>query len=196
MYKVGLTGGIGSGKTTVAKIFMLLGIPVFDADSHAKQIMNTNNAIKKELMAAFGKDIYSNEILDRKKLANIVFKDEKKLGLLNSIVHPHTIKASEDWAKQQYSKYVIKEAALLFESGSNKELDCIIGVLSPKKIRIERVIARDNSSKKEVELRIDKQQDEEITKKFCDYTILNDDEHLVIPQVLAIHQILLNNSKL
>ncbi len=196
MYKVGLTGGIGSGKTTVAKIFMLLGIPVFDADSNAKQIMNTNDAIKKKMIVAFGKNIYSNEILDKKKLANIVFKDEKKLGLLNSIVHPHTIKASEDWANQQHSNYVIKEAALLFESGSNKELDCIIGVLAPKKIRVERVITRDNTTQEEVELRMDKQQDEEITKKLCDYLIINDDEHLVIPQVLALHEILLNNSKL
>jgi dephospho-CoA kinase len=196
MFKVGLTGGIGSGKTTVAKIFQLLGIPVFDADASAKQIMNTNESIKKELITAFGKDIYANEILDRKKLAKIVFNDEKKLSLLNSIIHPHTIKASEDWANQQQSNYVIKEAALLFESGSNKELDCIIGVLAPKKIRLERVINRDKTSQKDVELRMDKQQDEEITKKLCDYTIVNDEEHLVIPQVLALHQILLNKVKL
>ena len=196
MLKVGLTGGIGSGKTTVAKIFQMLGIPVFDADSNAKQIMNTNKIIKKELIAAFGKSIFNDDELDRKKLAAIVFNDEQKLKLLNSIVHPETIKASEDWVKQQHSKYVIKEAALLFESGSNKELDLVIGVIAPKEIRIERVIARDNTSKKEAELRITKQNDEEITKKLCDYSIINDDEHLVIPQVLELHQILMNKAKL
>ena len=104
--------------------------------------------------------------------------------------------ASEDWAKQQHSKYVIKEAALLFESGSNKELDIIIGVLAPKELRIKRVIDRDNISKKDIELRIDKQQDEEITKNLCDYLIINDEEHLVIPQVLELHQILMNKAKL
>ena len=196
MLKVGLTGGIGSGKTTVAKIFQMLGIPVFDADSNAKQIMNTNKIIKKELIAAFGKSIFNDDELDRKKLAAIVFNDKQKLKLLNSIVHPETIKASEDWVKQQHSKYVIKEAALLFESGSNKELDLVIGVIAPKEIRIERVIARDNTSKKEAELRITKQNDEEITKKLCDYSIINDDEHLVIPQVLELHQILMNKAKL
>ena len=196
MLKVGLTGGIGSGKTTVAKIFQMLGIPVFDADSNAKQLMNTNALIKKELIAAFDKNIFNDDELDRKKLAAIVFNDEQKLKLLNSIVHPATIKASEEWVKQQQSKYVIKEAALLFESGSNKELDLVIGVIAPKEIRIERVIARDSTSKKEVELRISKQQEEEITKSLCDYLIINDDEHLVIPQVLALHEILLNNSKL
>ncbi len=196
MLKVGLTGGIGSGKTTVAKIFQMLGIPVFDADSNAKQIMNTNKIIKKELIAAFGKSIFNDDELDRKKLAAIVFNDKQKLKLLNSIVHPETIKASEDWVKQQHSKYVIKEAALLFESGSNKELDLVIGVIAPKEIRIERVIARDNTSKKEAELRITKQNDEEITKKLCDYSIINDDEHLVIPQVLELHQILMNKEKL
>lgn len=196
MLKVGLTGGIGSGKTTVAKIFEMLGIPVFDADSNAKQLMNTNALIKKELIAAFGKSIFNDDELNRKKLASIVFNDEQKLKLLNSIVHPETIKASEEWVKQQQSKYVIKEAALLFESGSNKELDLVIGVIAPKEIRIERVIARDSTLKKEVELRISKQNDEEITKSLCDYLIINDDEHLVIPQVLALHEILLNNSKL
>ena len=196
MLKVGLTGGIGSGKTTVANIFKMLGIPVFDADSNAKQLMNTNALIKKELIAAFDKSIFNDDELDRKKLASIVFNDEQKLKLLNSIVHPATIKASEEWVKQQQSKYVIKEAALLFESGSNKELDLVIGVIAPKEIRIERVIARDNTSKKEAELRITKQNDEEITKKLCDYSIINDDEHLVIPQVLELHQILMNKAKL
>ena len=196
MLKVGLTGGIGSGKTTVANIFKMLGIPVFDADSTAKQIMNDNLIIKKEIIAAFGKEVYTNKELNRKYLADLVFNDEKKLALLNKIVHPHTIQASEDWAKQQHSKYVIKEAALLFESGSNKELDIIIGVLAPKELRIKRVIDRDNISKKDIELRIDKQQDEEITKNLCDYLIINDEEHLVIPQVLELHQILMNKAKL
>lgn len=194
MLKVGLTGGIGSGKTTVAKVFQLLGIPVFDADFNAKLIMNTNEEMQKELVEAFGADIYNSEGLDRKKLADKVFNDEIKLAKLNSIVHPHTIKASETWAKQQQTKYVIKEAALLFESGSNKELDYIIGVIAPMELRMERVIRRDNTNKKEVELRISKQQGEEITKSLCDYLIINDDEHLVIPQVLELHQLLLSKT--
>ncbi len=196
MLKIGLTGGIGSGKTTVAKIFQTLGIPVFDADTSAKQIMNNNQTIKEDIIAAFGEEVYSDEGLDRKKLALIVFNDEKKLALLNSIVHPHTIKASEEWAKQQQAKYVIKEAALLFESGSNKELDFVIGVMAPKEMRIERVKARDNVTRKEVELRMNKQNDEEITKSLCDYLIINDEEHLVIPQVLELHQIFMSKAKL
>ncbi len=192
MLKVGLTGGIGSGKTTVSKIFQLLGIPVFDADTHAKFIMNNNVEIKTALIKEFGADIFLNDELNRKKLAEIVFNDEKKLNKLNSIIHPHTIQASEEWAKQQHSKYVIKEAALLFESGSNKELDDVIGVIAPKDLRIERVVQRDQTTKKEVELRMAKQQDDDATKKLCDYLIINDDEHLVIPQVLELHLMFLN----
>lgn len=196
MLKVGLTGGIGSGKTTVAKIFQILGIPVFDADSNAKMLMNSDNTIRKELIQVFGENVFHAQGLNKKYLADIVFNDETKLNLLNSIVHPHTIKASDEWAKQQQSKYVIKEAALLFESGSYKELDCIIAVVSPKDIRIKRVTKRDNVTEKEVEMRIAKQQDEVLTQQLSHYIINNDDEHLVIPQVLELHQILLDKARL
>ena len=196
MYKVGLTGGIGSGKTTVAKIFQLLGVPVFDADREAKILMNTNPLIKSAIVDVFGKDAYTAEGLNRSFISNIVFNDQDKLSALNNIVHPYTIHASNEWAQQQNCKYVIKEAALLFESGSNKELDCIIVVVAPKEVRIRRVILRDKTSAQEIELRMAKQQDEELTKQLSNYIIINDDEHLVIPQVLELHQILLNKAKL
>ncbi len=127
MLRIGLTGGIGSGKTIVARIFKTLGVPVYYADVAAKKLMNENEELTKAIKIQFGNDIYRNGELDTKALAAMVFNDEVKLALLNSIVHPATIKDAEHWMKQQTSPYIIKEAALLFESGSNKYLDIVIG---------------------------------------------------------------------
>ncbi|MEO6327377.1 MAG: dephospho-CoA kinase [Ginsengibacter sp.] len=188
MLRIGLTGGIGSGKSTVAGIFEVLGIPVYYADVAAKKLMNESEVLKAALQKEFGKDIYSNGRLDRKLLGEKVFNDKKKLDLLNSIVHPVTIEDAEKWISQQTSPYIIKEAALLFESGSNKYLDFIIGVSAPLQLRIERTIARGEITYEQVTARMNKQMDEETKLSLCDYIITNDEQQLLLPQALKLHQ--------
>ncbi|WP_217605185.1 dephospho-CoA kinase [Chitinophaga sp. GbtcB8] len=192
MLKIGITGGIGSGKSTVAKIFELLGIPVYYADTAAKDIMNRDPELKAQVQQHFGADVYdSNGQLDRKRLGNIVFNDQEKLQLLNSLVHPATIRDSEQWSLRQKSPYVLKEAALLFESESFHYLDKIIGVSAPQPLRILRVMQRDKVSRNEVFARMHKQMDETIKMRLCDYVIYNDEQQMVIPQVLKLHEELL-----
>lgn len=186
MIKIGLTGGIGSGKTTVAKIFESLHIPVYYADDAAKKLMNTNEQLKASIIQHFGKESYQNGELDRKYLAGIVFNDKEKLALLNSLTHPITIKDAEDWMNKQTTPYVIKEAAILFESGAAEKLDYIIGVYAPQHIRVKRVMDRDNLPIEEVMKRITRQIDEEMKMKLCDFIITNNEEQLVIPQVLEL----------
>lgn len=194
MLKIGLTGGIGSGKTTVAKVFETLGIPVYYADDATKRLMNSNEFIKKSLIKHFGEGTYSDGLLNRKYLANIVFGDKEKLALLNSITHPPTIHDANEWIARQKSPYIIKEAALLFETEAAKHLDYFIGVSAPLEIRIKRVIQRDSISETEVLNRINRQMDEEEKMKQCDFIIVNNDEVLVIPQVLKVHEEILNLS--
>ena len=188
MIKVGITGGIGSGKSTVSNIFKVLGIPVFDADSAAKQLMQNDESLKENLQKEFGNDVYINGQLNRKYLAEIVFKDTYKLEKLNAIVHPIAIEAGLQWAAKQTTAYIVKEAALLFEAGSGFNLDYIIGVFAPQNLRIKRVMDRDAISKEEVVARIDKQIDETIKMKLCDFVIVNDEQQMVIPQVLKLHE--------
>ncbi len=187
MLKIGLTGGLGSGKSTVAHIFEVLDIPVYYADAASKKLMNEDRKVKAAVKNAFGKEVYPEGNLDRKYLAEIVFKDEKKLELLNSIVHPATISDAKHWMKQQTSPYVIKEAALIFESGSNKFLDFVIGVKAPLALRLDRAMKRDNISKEDAIARINKQMNEEEKMKLCDFIIENNEEQMVIPQVIALH---------
>lgn len=194
---IGLTGGIGSGKSTIAKVFANLGVPVFDADNAAKHIMNTSSEIKEKLIAAFGPNVYtkenaqdqhSQEILNRNYLSKIVFSDPFKLEQLNSIVHPVTIQAALDWAASKQTPYVIKEAALFFEAGSSLGTFKIIGVSAPKAVRIHRVMKRDHCTKEEVEKRMTHQIEESLKMKLCDWVIINDDQQLVLPQVVALHE--------
>jgi dephospho-CoA kinase len=200
---IGLTGGIGSGKSTIAKVFENLGVPIFDADASAKHIMNTSSAIKEKLIETFGPEVYTmqnnhqgeveSSSLNRSFLSKIVFADPTKLELLNAIVHPITIKAAMDWAAAQTAPYVIKEAALFFESGSSLGTYKIIGVNAPKAVRIHRVMKRDNCTKEEVEKRMANQIEESLKMKLCDWVIINDDQQLVLPQVLALHQQILSS---
>ena len=202
---IGLTGGIGSGKSIVAKVFANMGVPVFDADATAKHIMNTSEEIKEKLIGAFGDEVYTstNEIvpesnvigtaskqfvLNKAYLSKIVFSDAHQLAILNSIVHPITIKAAMDWADAQTTPYVIKEAALFFESGSSQGIHKIIGVSAPKSLRIHRVMKRDQCSKEEVEKRMLNQIDESLKMKLCDWVVVNDDQQLLLPQVVALHE--------
>ena len=195
MLKVGLTGGIGSGKSTVAQVFEVLGIPVYYADDAAKKLMNENILLKEKLKTAFGEAVYTDGLLNRQVLSSIVFNDPAKLALLNSIVHPATILDAREWMVRQSAPYVIKEAALLFESGSAKQLDKIIGVYAPAQLRIHRVMQRDNITEKEVLSRLNKQMDEDEKMALCDYVIYNNGDQLVLPQVMNIHAMLLQEAE-
>lgn len=183
---IGLTGGIGSGKSTVAAMFATLGIPVFNADEQAKLIMQNSPIIKEKLIAQFGAAIYEGGQLQKEQLATIVFNDPYQLQLLNAIVHPVTIQAAKDWAVQQQAPYVIKEAALIFESGAAEGLFKVIGVTAPLTIRKHRVMQRDGITKNQVEARMRNQISDTIKMRLCDYVIHNDNQEMVIPQVLAI----------
>jgi dephospho-CoA kinase len=190
-----LTGGIGSGKSTIAAIFEVLGIPVSNADQEAKRIMNEDPALREQLTRAFGPETYAGEggSLNRSYLAERVFTDPEKLELLNSLVHPATIAAGQQWTERQKGKapYVIREAALIFESRAAFYLDFVIGVYAPASLRVHRTIQRDHSTREAVLQRMRNQIDEEIKMSLCDAVINNDDQHAVIPQVLAIHEKLL-----
>ena len=188
MLKIGLTGGIGSGKTTVAKVFETFGIPVYYADDNTNRLMNSDPVLKASIIQHFGNDVYKNGELDRKHLASIVFNDKEKLELLNSLTHPITIRDAEEWMNRQTAPYVIKEAALLFESGAAERLDYIIGVYAPQHIRINRVMERDKLPVEEIMKRISRQVDEEMKMKLCDFIITNNEQQLVIQQVLDLHQ--------
>lgn len=183
---IGLTGGIGSGKSVVAKVFATLGIPVFNADEEAKRIMQTSPEIKTKLIQQFGTDIYNESGLDKEKLAAIVFNDPFQLQLLNAIVHPVTIQAAKDWAAKQTSPYVIKEAALIFESGAADGLLKVIGVTAPLSLRTHRVMQRDSITKDQVDARMRNQISDTIKMRLCDYVIENNNQQMIIPQVLAI----------
>lgn len=186
--KIGLTGGIGSGKSTVAKIFSILGIPVFYADAAARNIMNEDAELKQQIKQTFGETAYENEILNRKYIADIVFNDPFKLEQLNAIVHPAAMAMAEKWMQQQTTPYVIKEAALFFEAGSAEGLDYIIGVYAPQHLRIQRVMQRDNVTREEVLARMGRQINEEMKMRLCDFVIANNEQQLVIPQVLQLHE--------
>ena len=187
MLKIGLTGGLGSGKSTVAHIFEVLGIPVYYADAASKRLMNDDEKVKADVQKAFGKEVYPNGKLDRKYLSEIVFNDKKKLEILNLIVHPATLRDAEDWLNKQTTPYAIKEAALIFESGSDKFLDIVIGVKSQLPLRLQRAIKRDNINSEEAMARIEKQMDEETKLSRCDFVIVNDEQQMIIPQVLELH---------
>ncbi len=193
--RIGITGGIGSGKSTVAGIFRVLGIPVFDADHEAKKIMESNEGLRNAIMEKFGDHIYAGGRLDRKALAAIVFNDTYQLELLNSLVHPFAIAEAEAWSDRQVAPYTVKEAALFFEAGSAIGIDYMIGVYTPKHIRINRVMKRDHITREEVVARMQKQIQEEIKMRLCDFVIVNNEEELVIPQVLRLHEQFLAEAK-
>ena len=188
MLKIGLTGGIGAGKSTVASIFKVLGIPVFDADATAKNILNTDLVLREQVITAFGSETYKNGLLDKKYLATLVFNNPDQLAKLNALVHPPTIVAADEWASHFTDRpYIIKEAALLFEAGTHEGLDYIIGVTAPVELRIARVMARDQVSREEVLNRMQHQLDDTEKMKRCNFVIYNNEASLVIPQVLALH---------
>jgi len=191
MLKIGLTGGIGSGKTTVAHIFEVLGIPVYYADEAAKSLMNEDPELKRQIEKLFGPDVYKEGKLDRHLLGSLVFSDTEKLRQLNDIVHPATRKDGARWMSLQKAPYAIKEAALIFEAGLRPDFDYVIGVTAPESLRISRVIKRDQSSREKVLERIRQQMNEEEKMKRCDFVIVNDEKEAVLPQAMRVHEVLL-----
>lgn len=187
--QIGITGGIGSGKSLIARIFSLLNIPIYDADTAAKELMTTDKELVASIMRAFGEAAYhKNGELNRSYLAQNVFNERGHVELLNNLVHPRVGLHYQEWVKQhKTAPYVIKEAALLYESGSYRQLDKIIVVFAPKEVRIERTLQRDlHRSKEQVLAIIDKQWDEAEKIEKADFVIYNDGTQLVIPQVLAL----------
>jgi dephospho-CoA kinase len=189
MLKIGITGNIGSGKTTVSKMFEVLGIPVFYADTEAKNVMTTDPVLVAGIKEAFGQSSYFNDgSLDRKHIAQIVFNDDRELAKLNALVHPAVFRAFDAWvAGIKNAPYVMKEAALLFESTSYKMCDFSLLVTAPLELRIERVVKRDHLTSTDVEAREAKQFTESRKRELADYIIENDETQLIIPQVLQLH---------
>jgi dephospho-CoA kinase len=194
MLKIGITGGIGSGKSTICKIFSALKIPVYNADIAAAILTHKSLEVKTQMISAFGEDIYEDGYLNRKKLAGIIFQDKSELEKVNSIIHPAVKIDYEKWVIINKSEfYTIKEAAILFESGANKQVDKVITVFAPIDLRIKRVILRENISEAEVLKRINSQMPEEEKLQKSDFIIYNDESQSVVFQVLKIHNILINN---
>ncbi|MDX5346015.1 MAG: dephospho-CoA kinase [Hymenobacteraceae bacterium] len=191
MLKIGITGGIGSGKSVVCRVFQLLGVPVYDSDARAKWVMANDQELHKELTKAFGAEVFdAQHQLNRTYLAQLVFNNPEQLNLLNSLVHPHVGRDFTNWmAAQTTAPYVLKEAALMFESNAWKQMDKIITVYAPLDVRIDRVLKRDpHRTRQDIQNIIDKQLQEEEKLERADFVVYNDDTQLVIPQVLNLHQ--------
>jgi dephospho-CoA kinase len=190
MLKIGITGNIGSGKTTVSKMFEVLGVPVFYADTAAKDMMVADPVLVADIKKTFGTEAYFDDgNLNRKHIANIVFNDDKELAKLNALTHPAVFRAFDTWvAGIRNAPYVIKEAALLFESTSYKMCDYSLLVTAPLELRIDRVSNRDNVTRTEIEAREAKQFPEVKKRDLADYIIENDETKLLIPQVLDLHE--------
>jgi dephospho-CoA kinase len=194
--KVGITGGIGSGKTTVCKIFETLGVPIYYADDRAKALMIEDKELVENVKKLFGENAYFEDgSLNRKYISDLAFQNPELLQKLNGLVHPAVLKDGNKWHTEQVNvPYTLKEAALMYESDSYKYLDKIITVLAPKELRLERAILRGGGAlkKEDIEARMDKQMQEEEKLKRADFVIFNDGNQALIPQVLKIHKALLN----
>lgn len=195
MLKVGITGGIGSGKTWVCRVFQHLGVPLFNADEEVKNLYQTDETLKGLLITEFGNSAYTPSGDFNKAFFREILVDSNMRETLNQIVHPLVFKRFEEWSSEQKSPYVIKEAAILFESGADKTVDKSIGVFAPLEIRMERVIARDNRTREEIQTIMNMQLSDDALKSKVDYTIINDNEHGVIDQVRALHQVLVNEAR-
>lgn len=194
---IGITGGIGSGKSTVCRIFKILGIPVFEADLVAKTLINSNAGIKNGMVAIFGKDIYgADNRINRKLLANLIFTDDLLLEKVNQLVHPAVRNEFLNWSKIQDSEYIIHEAAILFESGFYKMMDYNILVSAPEELRIDRVSKRENITPEMVRKRMAKQWSDEEKRKLTNLELVNDNKKLIITQILEIDKKLKTHGKI
>ncbi len=195
--RIGITGGIGSGKTTVCNIFKLLGTPVFEADKVARELMNTSPELKEKLIHLYGEAIYSSTgLLDRKKLAAIIFDSEIERKKVNGLVHPAVRNAFENWARKIQLPYVINEAAILFESGFYRMMDFNILVTAPESMRIKRVVKRDKTPENEVKRRMKAQWTDDKKRKLATLELVNNNQELIIPKIIQIDKNLKENGKI
>ena len=193
MLKLGLTGGIGSGKTLVCQILEKLGVPVYYADRAARELMNSDAELMESIRHMFGDQAYSKEGLDRQYVASSVFGDHERLSQLNSLVHPAVRKDFIRWtAQHSESPYVVEEAAILFESGASVEMDQTVLVYAPEELRISRVMNRDGRSREDVLKRMEHQLSEEEKMKKADHVLTNDGTQMLLPQVIELHNKILN----
>ena len=193
MIVVGLTGGIGSGKTTVANFFKELGVPIYIADVEAKKLMNTSKVLQKKIKKLFGEEAYLNNELNRPFIASKIFNKEETLQQMNAVVHPKVGKHFKKWVKKQDAPYVIKETAILFENNSYIQCDFIVTVIVDEEIRIKRVVERDNTTKAKVKAIIQNQWKDEDKVKLSDFVIKNKDINDTKKQVLKTHKKLLKS---
>ncbi|MDR1402848.1 MAG: dephospho-CoA kinase [Tannerellaceae bacterium] len=183
MIKLGLTGGIGSGKSTVASLFDMAGVPVYIADTESKRLTNTSPVIRKGLIDLFGKDLYIDGALDKKRLASLIFNDKDNLNRVNAIIHPEVNRDFLQWVSGQQTSVCAIETAILFESGFDKSVDMSVMVYAPFELRIERAVTRDKAPYEEIIRRVHNQLPDEIKKERADFIIYNDDKQALIPQV-------------
>ncbi len=196
MLKIGLTGGIGSGKSVVSQVFSQLGVPVYNADHMAKILVQTNHKLKKAIVAKFGEKSFTEQGYNTAYIAQLVFNNDNLLRALNKIIHPVVADDFINWCRQQGEKaYVLQEAAILFESRAADLMDYSIVVDAPLELRIERVITRDHCSKESVEMRIKNQWPADKIRALADWVIENDDKQLILPQILNIHKQLISISE-
>jgi len=195
MLKVGITGGIGSGKSYVCDIFKRLGIPVFHADKVSQEIVEADSIVKKQIVDLFGPEIYLEGKLNRKAVSEAVFKEKELLEKINSIIHPAVFSQFKIWTNKYANRaYILKEAAIIFESGGEKYLDFVITVSAPEELRIARVIKRDMAERNNVLARIKNQWNDEQRLKKSDFVIVNDEKTLLLPQIIKIHKNLIEKS--
>ena len=188
MVQLGLTGGIGSGKTLVCSILEKFGVPVYYADTEARRLMNTDEELHRNIVDVFGREVYSGNSLNREVLADKVFGDQVMLAKLNALVHPAVRKDYSHWVELQKSApYVVEEAAILFESGASKFLDTTVLIYAPEMVRILRVMQRDGVDEESVRRRMKHQMDEEEKKKLADQIIYNDEKEMLLPQIVELH---------
>ncbi len=191
MIKAGVTGGIGSGKTTVCHVFRQLGVPVFQADVVAKELYDTNESVRNKMTGLLGESIYDGGNLDKRKLSRLIFSDRELLHQVNRIVHPEVASYFLEWCQNHtHDRYVIQESAILLESNANKNMDVIITVTAPVDLRMKRVMKRQGMTKQLVVCIMENQMPDEMKIKQSHYIIENDDQHLIIPQVMKIHEAL------
>ncbi|HNR19837.1 MAG TPA: dephospho-CoA kinase [Bacteroidia bacterium] len=191
MLKVGITGGIGSGKSYVAKIFSELGIAVYDADEFAKKLMQTNAEVVRQIKLLLGDEAYINETVNRRFIAEKIYSNKDLLTSINSIVHPAVANHFNDWCAEQKSKYVLKEAAIMFESGANKDLGYVITVSAPLQLRKQRTLKRDGMTEEKFISIVNNQLTEEERNAMADFVLVNDEEQPLLHEVVKLHEFFL-----
>lgn len=191
---VGLTGGIGSGKTTVAQIFQTLGVPVFVADEESKKIIDSDLELQSQLVALLGSDLVKKKKIDRPYMAQLIFNDAHLLQQVNALIHPAVGRAFKRWYQEQDTPYVLREAAILFESGSYQDCKAIIVVSAPEELRLKRVMRRSGETEAQVKNRMSKQWPQEKKETLANFIIRNDHQSMLIPQVLEVHENLIHSA--